>query len=87
MSISTRVTFSHIKDVLRNASKINKPPLGRWSLDNRKHNGLIVDYANEDHCGECSSYRKEKITNSRSKDKECETLYIQYESMMVNMPE
>ena len=52
MSISTRVTFSHIKDVLRNASKINKPPLGRWSLDNRKHNGLIVDYANEDHCGE-----------------------------------
>ena len=86
MSIPTRITFAHIKEVVRSAGKINRPPLGRWSLKHRKNSGLIVDYANEDNCGECNSYRKQ-MTPRFETTKECENLRIQYESMMINMPE
>ena len=86
MSIPTRITFAHIKEVVRCAGKTTKPPLGRWSLTHRQNSGLIVDYANEDHCGECNSYRKQMNHRIDSK-KECEILRSQYESMMINMPE
>lgn len=86
MSIPTRITFAHIKEVVRSAGKITRPPLGRWSLKHRENSGLIVDYANEDNCGECNSYRKQMTYRIDSK-KENENLRIQYESMMINMPE
>lgn len=86
MSIPTRITFTHIKEVLRNAGNVNRPPLGRWSLKHRQNSGIIVDYANEDHCGECNSYRKQ-MKHRNDSTKECESLRMQYESMIVNTPE
>ena len=44
---------------------LNKSPvkitLGRWSKENTRKTNLKVDYANEDHCGVCSSLLKNNI--------------------------
>lgn len=34
--------------------------LGRWSLDKKKNLALVIDYSNEDHCGNCGDYLKSK---------------------------
>lgn len=87
MSIPTKITLGHIKDVVISAWKINRPPpLGRWSIKHCQNSGLIVDYANEDHCGDCNSYRKQ-MNHRNDSTKECESLRMQYESMIVNTPE
>ena len=71
MSIPTRITFTHVKEVLRNAGKVNRPPLGRWSLKHCQNSGLIVDYANEDHCGTCSEEDSKTNKNSKFTKSEC----------------
>ena len=38
--------------------KSNKISLGRWSNENLNKTNLKVDYANEDHCGVCTSFIK-----------------------------
>lgn len=62
MSISNRITFSHVAKILKSAI-IEKPvqvPLGRWSI-NKKNEHLMVDYSNEDHCGTCAQYMNTKM--------------------------
>ena len=56
MSVSTRITLSHIKNVLMSSHITTKPPLGRWTIHKNKNIDLIIDYANEDHCGSCADY-------------------------------
>jgi hypothetical protein len=90
MSIPTRITISHLKDVLLNSCKKVKTPLGRWSSHKNKNHGLIVDYSNEDHCGSCGGY----IISKRYDDKKIhininntnELYEMEYSSMMVNTP-
>ena len=63
MSLSTKITFSHVAKIFKSAI-IEKPkpvPWGRWSLDNKKYAHLIVDYSNEDHCGTCAQYLNTKV--------------------------
>jgi hypothetical protein len=35
-------------------------PLGRWKRENEQKTNLKIDYANDDHCGVCSSYSNNK---------------------------
>jgi len=42
-------------------------PLGRWKICENKNINLVVDYANEDHCGACSHYNMEHSTDIRNK--------------------
>lgn len=53
MSLPTRITFSHIIDVIKSMGHHNKPVLGRWKLYDEKHIPYVVKNANEDHCGPC----------------------------------
>ena len=53
MSLPTRITFSHIRDVIKSMGHYNKPVLGRWKLYDEKHIPSVVKNANEDHCGPC----------------------------------
>ena len=56
MSLPTRITFKHIKDVLSSAvlgKSVNPVVMGRWSTCPEKNSGLVADYSNEDHCGPC----------------------------------
>ena len=54
----SRITLTHIKDVIYSAFKGRTPvPLGRWYICDNKNTGLIADYSNEDHCGPCG-YQK-----------------------------
>ena len=75
MSISNRITFSHVAKIFKYVV-IEKPkpiPLGRWSL-NKKNEHLIVDYSNEDHCGTCAQYMNTKINIKNIKPKEKKSL-------------
>ena len=57
----------HIQRVLINS--YNKPPpLGRWNIEscNKKLNNKI-DLANEDHCGTCGKYLKNKLNKNEKK--------------------
>lgn len=40
--------------------KIEVSPLGRWKRENEQKTNLKIDYANDDHCGVCSSYSNDK---------------------------
>lgn len=53
--------FSNFKKIII-TSKQKQTPLGRWALD---YNSIDkkVDFANEDHCGECNYYRLTKIND------------------------
>jgi len=70
MSIPTRITFSHLSRVIKNAGIKNNVPLGRWGIRNETNRGLVVDYfevynlvePNEDHCGNCGDYIQMKQT-------------------------
>ena len=53
MSLPTRITFSHIIDVIKSMGNYNKPVLGRWKLYDEKNIPSIIKHANEDHCGPC----------------------------------
>ena len=85
MSIPTRLTFTHVKNVIIAANKTTKPPpLGRWGL--KKNVGLAVDYSNVDHCGSCGEYlNKKQLDNKSQYDKE-KILEHEYSSMLLNTP-
>jgi hypothetical protein len=98
MSIATRITISHLKHVIVNAGKKVNTPLGRWSshINKNKNQGLIVDYSNEDHCGSCGDYIKNKRygdkkihnANDSMNTNSMESQYeIEYSNMMVNTPQ
>ena len=56
MSLPTRITFKHIKNVLSSAllgKSVNPVVMGRWNTNPEKNSGLVADYSNEDHCGPC----------------------------------
>jgi hypothetical protein len=53
MSVVGRITFSHIRDVIKRLGNNTRPPLGRWLLKKDNQIARIVQYANEDHCGTC----------------------------------
>lgn len=92
MSIPTRITISHLKHVLLNASNKSITPLGRWSSHANKNHGLIVDYSNEDHCGSCGDYinskryNDTKIHNINNNNNMNDLYEMEYSSMMVNTP-
>lgn len=69
MSVSTRFTITHIKNIFKNASKKCEPtPLGRWKIYKDNELNLVVNYSNEDHCGTCAQYiqiKKEEIILNR----------------------
>lgn len=44
----------------------NPVMLGRWSLDKKKNMALVIDYSNEDHCGNCGDYIKNKRTQNKN---------------------
>ena len=54
----------HIRNFFNRTHHI-PPPLGRWNIEvcNKKLNNKI-DRANEDHCGPCGQYIKNKLTNN-----------------------
>jgi len=101
MSIPTRITFSHIKNVIISAR--NGPtftPLGRWSIDKHKNTGLVVDYSNEDHCGSCGEYLEtvratsnttvntntNTTVNTNTNSSVEKFLEIEYSSLLLNVP-
>ena len=67
MSITTRITFSHIYNVVKSAGQHNKPLLGRWKLSEDRDIATIVKYANEDHCGTCITCDTNNSTNNNNK--------------------
>ncbi len=86
MSIPTRITFSHVANVLKNAGKSNPVPLGRWKVCEKKNAGLIADYSNEDHCGTCNYIVMEKLKNDPKIKYENELHKLDYTSLIVNSP-
>jgi hypothetical protein len=100
MSIPTRITITHLKNVLVNAGTQVNTPLGRWSShinkNKNKNTGLIADYSNEDHCGTCGDYiisKRNNVKNIHTSNSDItmigntDTLYImEYSSMMLNTP-
>mgnify|MGYP006074620795 CR=1 FL=1 len=92
MSISTRITFSHLYRVIKNAGIKTNVPLGRWGIRNETNRGLVVDYSNEDHCGTCGDYIQQKQTtlfyhpNSNLDNDYNRCLELEYISITCNLP-
>jgi hypothetical protein len=86
MSTATRITISHLKNVLLSAGTTVKTPLGRWSVHKNKNHGLVVDYSNEDHCGSCGDYITTKRDSNKSFDEKEELLELEYSNITVNTP-
>lgn len=86
MSIPSRITFSHIANVLKHAGKSNQVPLGRWKVCEKKNAGLIADYSNEDHCGTCNYIVMEKRKNDSKIKYENDLHKLDYTSLIVNSP-
>lgn len=61
MSVPTRITMSHLLHVIKSAGKNTRTPLGRWARHKDISRGLVIDYANEDHCGSCGDYINSKL--------------------------
>lgn len=83
MSVPGRITFSHIKDVISGLGKNTRPPLGRWVLKEDNQIASSVRYANEDHCGTCTSYEHAKPLETY-KYKEDPLLEIEYSCISTN---
>ena len=87
MSVAKRISLAHIKDICTSiwTKKHIYPPLGRWSID-KKNLNLVIDYANEDHCGSCGDYidkkKEEKIHYLKSE----KYLEYEYSCMTLNNP-
>lgn len=87
MSYINRITFSHIKNICSSLFKKDKiTPLGRWSVNKNKNHNLIVDYANEDHCGSCGEYINNKIDQEKILKYNEKNLEIEYSSIVLNTP-
>ena len=70
MLVSTRLSVRNILNIAKNVFQAKPPPtpLGRWKICENKNISLIVDYANEDHCGSCSQYSIDMRNQSKEKD-------------------
>ena len=55
-SIYTSNEFTIISSFFNNRVS----PLGRWKRENEQKTNLKIDYANDDHCGVCSSSSNDK---------------------------
>ena len=87
MLVVNRITVSHIKNVCSSLFKKEaSSPLGRWSVNENKNHNLFIDYANEDHCGSCGDYLKNKIEKKKLVNTLEENLAIEYSSMVLNTP-
>ena len=92
MSIPTRITFSHLSRIIKNAGIKPNVPLGRWGIRNETNRGLVVDYSNEDHCGTCGDYIQMKQTTQINHFKSTidndynRCLELEYISMTCNLP-
>ena len=86
MSFPTRITFSHIINVIKTSGKKTHVPLGRWGIKSDRNSGLVADYSNEDHCGSCDYYIDKKNRNANINRYTKELLDVEYESMVNNTP-
>jgi len=70
MLVSTRLSVRNILNIAKNVFQATPPPtpLGRWKICENKNISLMVDYANEDHCGSCSQYSIDMRNQSKEKD-------------------
>lgn len=62
-TVIVREYFNLAKTVFKNIKLFEKhqnPALGRWNLTYDKRVNNKVDLANEDHCGPCGEYYKQK---------------------------
>ena len=61
MSVSTRITLTHLRGIIKNVfNDRTVTPLGRSKIKDKENVNLVVDYSNEDHCGTCAQYINNK---------------------------
>lgn len=73
MLVSTKLNLRNVVNIAKNvyyAKPYTRTPLGRWNICETKNINLVVDYANEDHCGACSSQYTLEIRNKSNKKNE-----------------
>ena len=88
MSINTGVSLRSIKDIMKNIishASNTRVPLGRWGVTNNIcAQKLTIDYANEDHCGACSEYIRQKTNDAVIHQHKEELFYYEYADMNTN---
>jgi len=90
MLVSTKLNLRNIVNIVKNViyAKPNLPtPLGRWKICENKNINLVVDYANEDHCGSCSQYSIEirnQVKKKNEYDDENNLYSYDYECLLSN---
>ena len=87
MSVSTRINLRNVVNIVKNLFQIAPPPtpLGRWKICENKNINLVIDYANEDHCGSCSQYVIQVRNKQNNKnDTENELYSYDYECLLSN---
>ena len=88
MSVTTRITIHNIGNIMRNVISRNSNtvvPLGRWGVTNNIcAQKLTIDYANEDHCGACSEYIRQKTNDVVIHQDKEELFYYEYADMNTN---
>jgi len=89
MSVSTRLTVSHLFNVFKSLGPRKNVPPGRWKVCKNKNTGLIVDYSNIDHCGTCNyteknKSNKSKLNNNLNTDEIFDVEYIMMNSNMAD---
>lgn len=87
MTFINRISLIHIKNVfsLLFKNEVIKP-LGRWTVNENKNHNLFIDYANEDNCGNCGDYLKNKIEKRKILTELEENLAVEYSSLVLNTP-
>ena len=87
MSIPSRITLSHIANVIRTSSQTSRVPMGRWATTRSKEQtALVVDYSNQDHCGTCSHYINTKLLKNKEMNNNNNIFDIEYTYMVSNTP-
>jgi hypothetical protein len=87
MSIATRISLIQLKSICSSLFRNETiKPLGRWSVNKNKNHNLFIDYANEDHCGSCGDYLKNKIKQRKILTELEENLVVEYSSLVLNTP-
>ena len=83
MSVSTKLSLSHIVGVITRIG--NNPPtvLGRWGVKPDKPLSSAITHANEDHCGACVDSRAYECNST---DKNNDLLEAEYVYMINNTP-
>lgn len=87
MSILNHSSLIHIKKVCVSLMRYETiKPVGRWYVNENKNHNLFIDYANEDNCGSCGDYLKNKIEQRKILTELEKNLEIEYSSMVLNTP-